>query len=622
MNTFTENADDQHFRRLCQLAASGCTMGYLCTITLTCVFPSAEGQATISSYLRNNWVTLGWLTLAPALWCCRTPQHLPTLPSSSLVLLHRRWMDVISALVIVTASLLVSRYTSTLRFEPALPSTFDNSPPLLHDEYSYLFQAATYSRGRLYNHSHPGAAELFDSMHVLNDGKWASRYFAGTGLWIAAFQAITVPELGHWLASALACLLVFLIGREMDGLCAGFIAGMLTACSPGIAIFSNLLLSHQPTLVALLLALLGAVRFAKRTSLLDVWLCSSGLGYGLLCRPLTAAAWGGGVLLWLITLNYRANGMYVRLLHGRYVKCAVAACVPIAAAGLAQAACNHQITGNWALTAYIAYQERHTPSHRYGFDNALRPPIPSGDKVLHAYDRWAINLTPAVALSNARKRLWRSIQYAMSPEVILSSICVFVVLLAKVDSSAAILLELIAAVHLVYVPYWFVGILEMHYVFETLPLWALIVGCTTSSCFRVWMYEARHLMIGWWTLFLVVTVCWNVVGSGPVPPLKLGLRRFSWFAERYRAFKSIVSKSDVRRPALILIDPAFGDVQVEFIVNDPDLENSVIYGRFKPDVITTDLIRKWWPQRFVYVMYRKDGVVVQLAEPTSTGRSD
>ncbi|MCA9117891.1 MAG: hypothetical protein KDA79_22625, partial [Planctomycetaceae bacterium] len=76
---------------------------------------------------------------------------------------------------------------------------FGDLPPAYHDEFSYLFQAETFLGGRTWFPSHPLAAPLFDQMHVLNEGRFASRYFPATGAWIAAFLAIGHPLWGHWL---------------------------------------------------------------------------------------------------------------------------------------------------------------------------------------------------------------------------------------------------------------------------------------------------------------------------------------------------------------------------------------------------------------------------------------
>src|SRR5207237_6153132 len=96
----------------------------------------------------------------------------------------------------------------------AVGSRFDKLPPAYHDEYSYLFQAETFLAGRVSFPSHE-AARLFDQMHVVNEGRFASRYFPGTGLWMAPFVALGHPYWGPWLAGALCAVLMFWFGRGL-----------------------------------------------------------------------------------------------------------------------------------------------------------------------------------------------------------------------------------------------------------------------------------------------------------------------------------------------------------------------------------------------------------------------
>ncbi|MCA9069557.1 MAG: glycosyltransferase family 39 protein, partial [Planctomycetaceae bacterium] len=163
-------------------------------------------------------------------------------------------------------------------------------PPALHDEYSYLFQAQTFLAGRIAfdsNRKHPG---LFDQMHVLNDnGVYASRYFPGTGLWMAPFVALKRPHWGHWIAGALGAVFVFFIGRELAGNLVGFVAGLLTAVSPGVQLFGQLLLAHHPTLMGLTFFAWMFLRMMRTKSFLTAGLAGLGLAFGMICRPMTAA---------------------------------------------------------------------------------------------------------------------------------------------------------------------------------------------------------------------------------------------------------------------------------------------------------------------------------------------
>ncbi|MGD9857542.1 MAG: hypothetical protein AB7U20_21580, partial [Planctomycetaceae bacterium] len=174
---------------------------------------------------------------------------------------------------------------------------FGELPPAYHDEYSYLFQSKTFLAGRVWFPSHAAMPELFDQMHVLNEGRFASRYFPGAGLWIAPFLALGNPWWGHWTAHAMASFLVFWIGRHLANNGVGLLAGLLTALSPGMGLFSNLLLAHHPTLVGLLvfvITFLKLRRALRNGGPAWGWAAVSGtaLTYAMLCRPMTAAGVG------------------------------------------------------------------------------------------------------------------------------------------------------------------------------------------------------------------------------------------------------------------------------------------------------------------------------------------
>ncbi|RMG40254.1 MAG: hypothetical protein D6725_03710, partial [Planctomycetota bacterium] len=169
---------------------------------------------------------------------------------------------------------------------------FGSLPPAYHDEYSYLFQARTFLAGRWWFPSAPRHRELFDQMHVLNEGRFASRYFPGTGLWLAPWVAAGHPVWGQYVAGMLASVFVFLAARELGGDAFGLVSGLLFASAPGVALFGNLLLAHHPTLLGLTLFLWAFARMQRGGGWRWAFWAGCGLSWAMLCRPLTAAAFG------------------------------------------------------------------------------------------------------------------------------------------------------------------------------------------------------------------------------------------------------------------------------------------------------------------------------------------
>ncbi|HUQ72803.1 MAG TPA: hypothetical protein VM165_24965, partial [Planctomycetaceae bacterium] len=244
------------------------------------------------------WAELGWLLLAPLAWGLVLTGRMRegnSTTSTALPLTMVTRDDVIATVVIAALAWTMCWLTGQL---------LSGLPPAYHDEYSYLFQTQSLLAGRWTWPGHPTHPELFDQMHVLNEGRMASRYYPGTGLWLAPWLTFGHPYAGQWSAGAMAAALVYWIGRELGGRRAGRFAGVAFAVAPGPALFGNLLLAHHPTLLALMVFLFGMTRAQRTFAATDFTIAGIGLACAMLCRPATAAgfalSWGAWCVVQMV----------------------------------------------------------------------------------------------------------------------------------------------------------------------------------------------------------------------------------------------------------------------------------------------------------------------------------
>jgi hypothetical protein len=102
--------------------------------------------------------------------------------------------------------------------------------PAVQDEFSYLLAADTFAHGRVSNPTHPLWVH-FESMHILQQPAYVSKYPPAQGLMLALGQVLTGrPIVGAWLSGALAssaiCWMLLAWVRPKWALLGGLIVGL------------------------------------------------------------------------------------------------------------------------------------------------------------------------------------------------------------------------------------------------------------------------------------------------------------------------------------------------------------------------------------------------------------
>ena len=526
----------------------------------------------------------------------------------------------VSVIVIAVVSLGSSLHVASRPVAGPGTPELGSLPPGYHDEYSYLFQARTFVAGEWTNPGHPEAPRLFDQMHVLNEnGVFASRYFPGVGAWMAPFVAWGQPVWGHYLAGVLTAVAVLGIGRELAGNGVGLLAGLLTALAPGMALFSNLLLSHHPTLAGSTIFVYWFLRM-QRTGIPGCGLLAGmGLSLAMLCRPLTAAAVGLPFGCWLAWWWVRGGGEIRTGRRHRNVACVG---VPVLLGIAVMGWYNHQLTGDWATTPYRVFTDKHTPRHVFGFDNVVRGEqriaemdAVSRERVLDHYDRWAENLDLELAVRNVVSRVIESGKWTVGLVTLLMTSVVLLIgfLLGAVPLPGRRWLPIvlaIASLHLAHVPYWYAGIMNWHYVFESGPLWCLLVAGVTVGLWQMARRVGRPGLALAWTGLLLVSPMTSYQAFDPVwSPSRIGLAvgEVGFARKRHDEFRSLVSQRVKEDRALVLVDPDPADRHIDFVVNEPMLDAAVLVGRYVPKLVPLSEVLRTFPERRVFVYDARTG---------------
>jgi len=525
---------------------------------------------------------------------------------------------------------------------------FHHLPPAYHDEFSYLIQAETSLQGRFWMPGFPERPELFDQMHVLNEGHFASRYFPGVGLWMAPFVSIGNPILGHQIAQTLAAILLFWIGRELTSNGVGLLAGVLFALSPGMVLFSTLLLSHHPTLVGLLFFLWAFLKWIRCGSLSLLPVAGLGLAWGMICRPMTAAGFGlpFGILFvyWWLTghpvrrVRFKSASTFTEsqelnrivdrhfaadaILRQGFVSfrtrtlAAVLLGLPLLLLAAFQLETQRQITGSAWLSPYQQYTDIYTPRHRYGFDNVVIGEQHLGPKVLDQYDRWAENLTPELAIQNLWTRLLTSLRWTLGVLPLTIGGLVFL-LTPQLGTRRWLLIPAsIVSLHLVHLPYWFTGIMGWHYVLETAPLWLLIFAEASARLERTWIDTGAIGLRLWWRGMIGTAVAVNLLTVVPLWPGRLpqGLAETAFSRTIYGQFRQQIEEQRGSDPVVVFVIPDPADRHMDLVTNPATLDGPVLVARLMdPDDLTTSAAL--FPDRLVLQYDAASRMWTRVREP-------
>ncbi|GIS57882.1 MAG: hypothetical protein CM1200mP2_01070 [Planctomycetaceae bacterium] len=457
-------------------------------------------------------------------------------------------------------------------------------------------------------------------MHVLNDeGVFASRYFPGVGGWMAPFVAWGKPTWGHFLAGLITAVAILGVGRELAGNGVGLLAGLLTAAAPGMALFSNLLLSHHPALAGLSVFVYGFLRMQRSGTAVFGLVAGFGLTLAMLCRPLTAAAMGLPFGCWLAWWWIRGGDDISADRRRRHVACVG---VPVLLGMAVMGWYNHQLTGDWATTPYRVFTDKHTPRHIFGFDNVVHGEqriaemdAASRERVLEHYDRWAENLDGELAVRNVVSRVIESGEVDRGTGHAVDDLGGAVGRLpVRGVAVARTALAADRAGHRLPAPgSRSILVRGDHELALRVREWPVLVpagGRCDSGVVAGGRRVGRPGLALAWSGLLLVSPVTSYQSFEPVwSPSRIGLAvgEVGFARKKHEEFRSLVRQRVKEDRALVLVDPDPADRHIDFVVNEPTLDAAVLVGRYVPKVVPLSKVLGAFPQRRVFVFEAQTG---------------
>lgn len=242
--------------------------------------------------------------------------------------------------------------------------------PVLHDEFSNLLAADTFCEGRLTNPAHP-FWQHFESMHILQQPTYASKYPPLQGLLLAIGQCLTgSPVAGLWLSSVAASVAItWMLQGWLPPRWALF-GGMLAALHTGLQLrWGQTFMGGAPAVIGAALLIGAYGRWLKHGGAADSVIAAFGLVLLATSRPFEGLLVGLPIALSVICrllIDERPN------LLGRLRATIVPAAAVLAAAAAALMYYNIRVTGNPLTMPYSLHSRTYMSGTLF-----LPGPLPS-----------------------------------------------------------------------------------------------------------------------------------------------------------------------------------------------------------------------------------------------------
>lgn len=259
--------------------------------------------------------------------------------------------------------------------------------PTYHDEFSYLLASDTLAHLRATNPPHQ-FWQHFETIHVIQQPTYASKYPPAQGLFMAAGQlALALPIVGIWIASALACAAVTWALMSYFPRRWALIGGIIAAIHPLTLLWSQEYWGGAVPMLGGALLLGGAVRVLRWPRAFDALLFATGVAILANSRP-----YEGLVFTLVVTMVLGINSIRSRRVRwgGLLQRAVVPAAALVALIGCAMAYYNNRVTGSALRLPYMVHEEQYGLTPLFLFQKPRPIPDYRHDAIEQYHARWAM----------------------------------------------------------------------------------------------------------------------------------------------------------------------------------------------------------------------------------------